>query len=561
MYSPQILNVNFEYQGKEYNISLVEGEKSEHTVKINGKTYSVIGEKEKLDTACAILKSTSLDSILDSEDLKNRLSFRGDLSFPPVKKTDGIGTRTLKTNQPFHAWKQDEEKNLDQSKRYVAKEYWRSREYRTDHSSLRGFLGGDALDQLMKENDFDAFFALFNDLSADEEKSLDGPKLSVAKSYWNSPEYRIDHSSLRKLLGEKAFDQILKKDDLDAFLTLFKDLSTDELWDVRNNANCQPLNYVKETAYTITSEDLQNVRDYLDDIGFSGSVTLSDAHGTYHISPTGQENEKTPFSIGSISKVFTGTLALLTMDPDDFKKPLQLNPTTLSYLEKNKKPVFDHLSKPSLLQAMNHDGGFGDYLRNYEKELVEAYKPGESQPVKINPEEFLKFAETTLHPLDAGIYSNLGILLVGLAVQHKQNKPFDQLLEELILIPAKVNISATKPTDGKFSETDPCHGLAVGSPSGGHWATSNELIKMGTWLQEKCIAEPEFKAKMDNFGREFYDPDDQEIRHNGCSAAGSSFLSSFIQSGVSTCVLSDQGNYTANRVYYKIREKLIERNN
>lgn len=560
MNTDQNLHVNFQYQGKKYDLSLVEGEKSEHTVQINGKTYTVLGEKEKLDTACEILNSTSLDSILDSEDLKDRLSLRGDLSFPQLQKTDGIGTRTLNTSQPVHAWKQDEEKNLDQSKRYVAQTYWRSREYRTDHSSLRGFLGGDALDQVMKKNDFDAFLALFNDLSPDEEKNLDGSKLSVAKSYWDSREYRTEHPGLGKLLGEKAFDQILKKDDFDAFLALFNDLSADELWNVRNNANCQPLNYVKETAYTITSEDLQNVREYLDDIGFSGSVTLSDAHGTYHISPTHQENENTSFSIGSISKVFTGTLALLTMDPDDFKKKLQLDPTTLSYLEKHKKPVFDHLAEPSLLQTMKHDGGFGDFLRNYEEALKEAYKHGENQPVKLPPEEFLKFAETDLHPLDSGAYSNLGILLVGLAVQHKKNKPFDELLEEHVLVPAKVDISATKPKDGKYSAEDPCHGLAVGSPSGGHWATSNELIKLGTWLQGKCIKEPEFKAKIENFGREFYDPDDQEIRHNGCSAAGSSFLSSFIQSGVSTCVLSDQGNYMANRVYYKIREKLVERN-
>lgn len=96
MSGPQELHISFRHLDTDYNINLLKGGKSDHSVEINGVSYAVLGEKEKLDTACKILKSVSLDSISNTEDLKGKLSVREDISFP-TQKIDDIGKETLKT--------------------------------------------------------------------------------------------------------------------------------------------------------------------------------------------------------------------------------------------------------------------------------------------------------------------------------------------------------------------------------------------------------------------------------------------------------------------------------
>lgn len=95
MSTPQKLHVSFRHLNTEYDINLLQGQKSDHTVKINGVSYAVLGEKEKLDAACEILNSISLDSILTVEDLKGRLSVLKDISFPTQKTDDTSTLRTL----------------------------------------------------------------------------------------------------------------------------------------------------------------------------------------------------------------------------------------------------------------------------------------------------------------------------------------------------------------------------------------------------------------------------------------------------------------------------------
>lgn len=395
-----------------------------------------------------------------------------------------------------------------------------------------------------------------------KDEKADRPRIErfLAENCWNNRKNNNNHSGLRELLGKEKFDLAMQADDFKAFLSLFEDLSVDDLWNIRNNLNCQPLGFVKTELYEITEEDRINLKQYLDDIGFSGVVTLSDAKGTYCICPTGKESlETTPFSMHSIAKVFTGTLALMMMPPEAFNLKLDLAPSILSDLEKLNQPVYDHLKIPTLHQIMNHNGGFGDYLDNYANAVEDALKQGKTLPAINKPEDFLKYAETHIYELDKGLYSNLGILLVGLAIQHKcHDRPFDQLLKELILIPANIDISPTRPANGKYNKDDPCQGMVVGSPSGGYWTTSDELLKLGTWLLKKCN-DPVFLAAMEKNGGEFYVKADQEIRHNGCSYSGSSYLSSFRESGVTIAVLSDQSNFMANRVYHTIREQMIEK--
>lgn len=96
---PEKMNISFRQQGIDYHINLVQGKQSDsdHTVEINGITYAVLGDKEKLETACKILASVSLDAITSEKDLQGRLSLREDISFPQAKKTDEIGIEVLHT--------------------------------------------------------------------------------------------------------------------------------------------------------------------------------------------------------------------------------------------------------------------------------------------------------------------------------------------------------------------------------------------------------------------------------------------------------------------------------
>lgn len=97
MSSPEELHVSFRHQGTDYNVDLIKGGKSDHSVEVNGVTYAVLGEREKLDTACKILNSATLDSISSSKDLIDRLSLLEDISFPQAEVTNEVGIQTLNT--------------------------------------------------------------------------------------------------------------------------------------------------------------------------------------------------------------------------------------------------------------------------------------------------------------------------------------------------------------------------------------------------------------------------------------------------------------------------------
>jgi hypothetical protein len=92
---PQEMHISFQHLGADYNIDLMQDEKSDHSVKINGISYAVLGDQEKLKTVCEILASMPLDSITSEQDLIERLSLCKDVSFPQTSKTARIGTGIL----------------------------------------------------------------------------------------------------------------------------------------------------------------------------------------------------------------------------------------------------------------------------------------------------------------------------------------------------------------------------------------------------------------------------------------------------------------------------------
>ncbi len=353
-----------------------------------------------------------------------------------------------------------------------------------------------------------------------------------------------DFSGLKEFLGvDDEFDEALESPEEMKKIFEGAKLTAFEVWDIFNqNGLPYPLGEVKSEPYAITSKDLQCLRSYLDDVGFRGVVALSDQNQTHIVTPTGQEKfAEVSFPIHSIGKVFTGALAL-DLPEDVLNAPIDLDLGVLPEAE------HQHIleKRPTLFQAMTHCGGFGDYLGNYEKAVQEGKAPEMSKP-----EDFLRFADGKFY--DEQHYSNTGILLVALAIQKYYGRPFDELLAEQDI----ADISMKKPENGHFNAEDPSHGEVMASPAGGQWATAAELQKLGKFLQKRC-EDPAFLRLMETYGREFYVVEDREVHHNGCSTSGSSMLSSFLDSGVTIVVLSEQSNFMGNKIYHAIRENLLE---
>ncbi len=93
----QDLALSFNYRGTHYEIYPIEGETTNPSVKINGKTYAVWGHEEKLAVVREIFQSLSLESIPNLDDLKERLSSVPEISFPSIEKTGEVGVKTLNT--------------------------------------------------------------------------------------------------------------------------------------------------------------------------------------------------------------------------------------------------------------------------------------------------------------------------------------------------------------------------------------------------------------------------------------------------------------------------------
>lgn len=90
---PKEILISFQHLGTDYNLHLIRDKKADHSVEINGMTYAVLGDKEKLEMACKILKSVSLEALSSEEELKGRLSFQKET--PTSEKTGEIGVETL----------------------------------------------------------------------------------------------------------------------------------------------------------------------------------------------------------------------------------------------------------------------------------------------------------------------------------------------------------------------------------------------------------------------------------------------------------------------------------
>lgn len=265
----------------------------------------------------------------------------------------------------------------------------------------------------------------------------------------------------------------------------------------------------------------------------------------------GSENSDKPFSLHSIGKVLTGALIAEMVArgiiPED-----ELTATGLKLDEdaRNALPekVRQRVDEVTLHQTMTHRAGFDDYLPKYMDAIESGVDAGEI-PHPTNPRDFLVYANDKVKDHEGGTkksYSNMGILLVGLAAEHYYNrdrpegdrKSYNEILQELVLEPAGMTrFSITPPTKALINPASKVQPNMCGSPAGGYWATARDMQNFADHLCSR-MQDERFRGAIESYGQEFYDQEKQVISHAGdIGAEGSAWFSVHIPSGTS-CVMA-----------------------
>ena len=425
-----------------------------------------------------------------------------------------------------------------------------------------------------------------------ENENLSIIQQSVAEAYWNkfvAGNSNEDHShvGIRSYIAggneqiEKQFDKALNEQDFELFASIFSKLSLIKL----NNINlaegleCEYLDSPKPAPgeHLISDENIVEIQEYMRDIGFEGVVCLSDGKRTERIS---SDDAKFPpntlFCTLSLTKVFTGMLILKLIlksaeekrisaeekgiSEDTLKKPLQLNP---EILEKLSPEVCERLSKTSMLQAMTHKAALGDYLQGYLGAINAALDEGNENKVKAlhfnNPADFLAYADTEVLDEDKigqFNYSNLGILLCGLSIEHHTKQSYQEILHQEITDSLGIELHGNPPEGSKASTHNPVDLNTSGSPAGGCWAKPEDLLKLCKWIYEACKSNPELRRLVDEYGTEFA-PLKGVVDHSGDTANQSAYILSTLDSPFSVAIAAPQGECISGVMRHAIVRNLL----
>lgn len=168
-------------------------------------------------------------------------------------------------------------------------------------------------------------------------------------------------------------------------------------------------------------------------------------------------------------------------------------------------------------------------------------------------------------------YSNTGILLAGLVIEHAYNKyreshpedkleplNFKEIMKKYVTGQKAANMtcfSDVRPDNAKFNADNKTDHHVVGCPAGGYWTTAEDLAKFGQWLYQQCSTDQNFKALVEKYGEEFYR--DGVISHNGDVRSGSTYLSVSLQTGRVVSVLNAERGNAAAEMGYAIRRNLF----
>jgi hypothetical protein len=331
-----------------------------------------------------------------------------------------------------------------------------------------------------------------------------------------------------------------------------------------------PVNITKSKKI-VTSEDLENLKEYIKDTQFSGVVYLSDEKNTYRMCSEKFESineEELMFAIHSIGKVYTGILTLIMLQEgvigeDALFSPLEVGSFAMHSLPLN---VQQQTKVATLYDTMVHRGGFGDYLGKYIGAIQSSLNAQQTPSSLYRLEDFLPFSDAEVFHLEPGEarYSNLGTLLVGLSIQYHYQKveplDYNAILKKHILDKAGIALFCAKPLHGQFNTEDAIAEYLCGSPAGGYWTTVKDLHTFGKWIKKKCVEDSDFMQLVEKYGQEFYSRENREISHGGRIPSSSAFFSVFLESGITIAIASDQadqGMPKSSQLYHAIVRNML----
>lgn len=368
------------------------------------------------------------------------------------------------------------------------------------------------------------------------------------------------------------FDLDLKKaieeKDLTLFKSIFQNLSSDSLLMIINGEEIKLP--VTEKYPSITDTDIINLNEYMVERRISAAVSVSN-HEAIFSTESNNLTSNTPISIHSIGKVITGILLLKMIrngiiSEDDLNKPIQLDNSVLEQLPTD---VRDRLKHVTLRQIMTHYAGLGGYLEKQFASIDAAKEQGYPVPIVNQSQELLKYADDNVSSIGVYQYSNLGILLVGMAMEYYYNqyqekktvlsntKPayvsIDALMNEFAINDVKMACFTCKPPyNARLDQNDPYLPYIYGCPAGGYWTTTSDLQKFALWIQRECGSDKEFERLVKEYGDEFYDKNNNVIAHGGDIATGSAWFYCSLENDTSICILSDQGGRTAKHLFNEL---------
>ncbi len=315
---------------------------------------------------------------------------------------------------------------------------------------------------------------------------------------------------------------------------------------------------MKEIPVLIEKNDVMAIKSHINEMSMSVSLSIGNANEK-NSSLICSDNipSAAPFATHSVTKIFTGVLALKMIEmgiisEEKLMQPIKnlINQDAWQRLPDQLKSHLEH-NNVTLYQLMLHKGGLGDYYDNasgYRNALVK--KDSDSQVLQVK--DFLRFAEDKIYEYEVteNPYSNIGITLVGLAIEeiYRLSNPenpldFDGILNEYLLKLAMIDkseFSKKMPANGRFNQNDPIAQYWVGGPAGGYWATPETLDRFGRWLFNECNTNQKFMSLVKAYGQEFYEEDRHVIEHPGTFNSSSAYFYLSLKTGNMLNILSDQ---------------------
>lgn len=445
MSSSNDYHVNFVHQGHVYDIDLKEGITSAHKVTINGKTYAVLGSSDKIDSACQLLKSISLEAVTSAEDIKGRLA---KLAAEPKPDQNEIRTPEDLFDLWLTSFNQKDAKGLERFAQFQAagpSQIQVEKEIAGD-LQIRDQVGGFDVKQRLESKNPNEFVILL------QEREGEGEFVRFNMTLESREPLRISNMKYFPVAPppEKA-NRMSEADALQALELKLKELEAEG----------------KFSGAVIIAKD--------------GAPIFKKASGMSDVEHQIPNQLDTRFNIGSMNKMFTAVAILQLAE----KGKLNVKDPVGKYVE----GLDPELAKVTLDQLLTHTGAVGDIfvpeIEQHNNDVLEI-----KDYVAI-----LKDRKLSGTPGTEWEYSNYGFILLGAVVEKASGKGYYDYVRENIYSPLGMNQSDSylktdqieNRASGYFKKEGVLQNNVAtlpmrGSSAGGGYSTAEDLLKFANGL-------------------------------------------------------------------------------